>query len=210
MYLCPAPTIKPHLHMPACTNLPPSPIPECPASERKHKSSLVLNAFNSPPPSWQTCTCPAAGSPSLPPGSPPGSPETGRSLCFGKLWNSQRVRAVPRRWCLACRRDRFPWKKKQSGVTMSTLRHGGPAMQTVSEDSAPPWWQLQSSWLCAQTRPFGGSLAQERGEEIVTCAQYFLLGQLFTGSLGFAPGKPGLCWREGNRRKSERQVFQNQ
>ena len=86
-----------------------------PASERKHKSSLILNAFNSPPPWWQTCTCPAAGSPSLPPGSPPGSPETGRSLCFGKLWNSQRVRAVPRRWCLACRRDRFPWKKKQSG-----------------------------------------------------------------------------------------------
>ena len=58
-----------------------------------------------------------------------------------------------------------------------------------------------------QTRPFGGSLARERGEETATCAQYLLLGGCSQGSLRFAPGKPGLCWSEGNRRKSERKCF---
>lgn len=43
-----------------------------------------------------------------------------------------------------------PGRKNKVAVVISTLRHGGPAMQTISEDSGPPWWQLQASVaLCA-------------------------------------------------------------
>jgi len=43
-----------------------------------------------------------------------------------------------------------PGRKNKVAVVISTLRHGGPAMQTISEDSGPPWWQLRVSVaLCA-------------------------------------------------------------
>lgn len=53
-----------------------------------------------------------------------------------------------------------------------------------------------------QTRPFGGSLAQERGEEVVTCAQYFLLGQLFTRQPGFR-SRQAWAVLEGRERKEK-------
>ena len=142
----------------------------------------------------------SAGSPSLPPGSPPGSPETGRSLCFGKLWNSQRVRAVPRRWCLACRRDRFPWKKKQSGcrhLHAEAWRSSHADHQRGLGATVVAAASVCGS-LCRKPCPLVAPWLRKEGKKLPLERSIFCWDSCSQGSLGFAPGKPGLCWSEGN------------
>lgn len=142
-HLCPASTVQSPAHACSpCLHRLTHWTTECPATKGKRKSTSPLSASNLPPPLWQTCTCPEAGSPSLPPGSPPGSPGTGRSLYFGKPWSSQRVRAAQRRWCLACRRDQLPWKEREKKKVCHHVE-GLEVNHEINENSGPPWWHLQ-------------------------------------------------------------------